>query len=688
MIIKRFGILDAMDKQYIKLGQTNNNSGSVRPKDVSLPKDVSASELLSRLERLESLVNLQAKTHAPPPPETTSTTSAQPRNPGYPEPPQITPLSAVPSRLQRLTADALWLERSCSGQKLLDSVVADPITFRTCPIRLITKPSGFIFEPDAFPGSFGVTQAVRCIWLPRREEAQVLMQKYLSDVSHFHHIIHAPSMGALLDAAYNGLQQGDSPELGAILLLLAICTCTTYAWTTFDDHRCLFASSVEANAQATSWLKASLDVADYAHRVAHLSVECVQGMIILFYVLCSLEGVSTRARSLVAKSIAMGRELALHRIDYSSNASSNEDSGTDAIKTEVSRRVWWYLTASDWMLAQFSVPQEGTYTIHQNHMAVRKPRNIDDEEIIDGRELIDHPPEHPTCVSYFLQRIRLAEVCHGLLDRSPFILLSPETLDYRQVMEVDAKFKQFISEMPSFFSLDDTGLNSLSMNDPRRTPNITVQRYTLNLLLHRQLCKLHLPYLARGTVETPFVYSRDMCLKSARIIISVEHQLRKENLAYVSLRQRMNLVLRSVFIATIVLVLDACLGGDGDDAASGGDVADAWTILEEARHQSPVASKLLELSVQVLKKHRGNHPALDAVKSHVSGRTVAKGGSPPMTPDSGHREDVVHSMLPKQANPESETAYLEQQWQALQGRMDLDAIDWDRLFWGLDAPFI
>ncbi|KHN97818.1 uncharacterized protein MAM_04207 [Metarhizium album ARSEF 1941] len=515
------------------------------------------------------------------------------------------------------------------------------------------------------------------------------MQKYLSDVSHFHHIIHAPSMGGLIDATYNGLEQGNRVDIGAILLLLSICASTTYAWTKFDDSRCLFANSAEANSQATSWLKTSLDVADHAHRIAHISVECIQGMIIMFYALCSFEGVSSRARSLVARSIAMGRELALHRIDYSPNGSSGEVAGTDTVKTEISRRVWWFLTATDWMLAQFSVPQEGTYTIHPNHMAVRKPRNVNDEEIGSGSEAPDHDTEEPTCVSYFLQRIRLAEVCHDLLDRSPFILLSPETSDYRKVKEVDAKFKQFISDMPSFFSMRSTSLKDLPLDDSRCSRNITLQRYTLNLLLQRQLCKLHLPYLARGAVEPSFAYSREMCLKSARMIIQVEHQLRKENLAYVSVRQRMNIVLRSVFIATIALVLNACLGGDGDDSTpSGEEVADAWRILEEARDQSPVASKLLELSLQVLKKHRGSHPALDAVKDHAAAKGRSLASSPPMTPDSGHRNDGTNGMVPPQTNIESETAYLEQQWQVLQGRMDLDAIDWDRLFWGLDSPFI
>lgn len=94
------------------------------------------------------------------------------------------------------------------------------------------------------------------------------------------------------------------------------------------------------------------------------------------------------------------------------------------------------------------------------------------------------------------------------------------------------------------------------------------------------------------------------------------------------------MVLRTAFIANIALVLDASLGGDGENAAARGEVvADTWRIPEEARHQSPVAAKLLELPVQVLKK-RGNHPALNAPKKRISGRFGQKAGSSPLTPDS------------------------------------------------------
>ncbi|UNI16204.1 hypothetical protein JDV02_002664 [Purpureocillium takamizusanense] len=691
----------------------------------SATADLNAVDLLSRLERLEALVASQAavanssNSLGNGSTDAGSRASAEPskqrlqrqqsplvpptRRPGsnhqqqqqqltFPPPPapapSTSPSTEVPSRLQRLTADVLWLERSCSGQKLLDSLVADPITFRTCPIRLISKPSSFIVESDGSPAALGTTEVVKCIWLPRRDEAQILVQKYVSDVSHFHHIIHFPTLPRLIDDIYDGIERDSRVDVGGILLLLSICTCTTYAWTPYDDARALYASAAEANCQTTGWLKAGLDVVDHVQRTAHTSLECAQGMILIFFVLCSLEGVSTRARSLVSQSIAMGRELSLHLIDFPNNSPASDPQQMHSIKTEMGRRVWWYLAASDWMLSQFSVPQEGTYTVLPSHMVVRKPRNANDRDIVEGQEVIDRPIEEPTCVSYLLQRIRLAEVCHGLLDRSPFVM-SPETMEYRQVMEVDTRLNQFMQEMPSFFWLDNPSMENLPPSDPRRTPSITVQRYTLNILLNRQLCKLHLPYLARGSVEPAFAYSREQCLKSARTIIHIEHKLRGENLTFVSFRQRMNMVLRSGFVACIALVLDACLVDDSQDTIkSGVEVADAWSILNEARDQSPLASKLLELSIQVLKKHKASHPALELLKNQPSAKLRTHGGTPPMTPDSSHRDDSRNGLLPQPANPDSETAYLEQQWQQLQGRMDLDNIDWDRLFWGLDAPFI
>jgi hypothetical protein len=148
-----------------------------------------------------------------------------------------------------------------------------------------------------------------------------------------------------MEKVYDDVDSNASMDIGAMSLLLSICASSTYAWSHQDGGRLLYASTTEARSQASSWLKAALDVMDHAQRTAHTSLECIQGMIILFFVFCNIEGLSQRARALHARAIAMARELSLHRIDALSNSDVRKMT-TTAI--ESSRRVWWFLVATDW----------------------------------------------------------------------------------------------------------------------------------------------------------------------------------------------------------------------------------------------------------------------------------------------------------------------------------------------------
>ncbi|KAK5988698.1 putative transcription factor lepB [Cladobotryum mycophilum] len=638
-------------------------------------KDLSAFELLSRLERLEGLVAAQSKEQSV-------------KRQAYPEPSQASPVSRpVPPRLQRLTADALQLERSCSDQKLTGSLLSDPIVFRTCPIRLICNQPSFVVQNRAASTSPGQIDAIKCIWLPRRDEIRIIVQKYISDISYFHHIIHVPTIQSLVEDIYTNLEQNVPVDIGGILLLVCICASTTYAWTPQDDVRCLFANVAEANSQSTFWIKQALDVSDHAQRTAYASIECVQGLIILFFVFCNHESVSQRARNCIMSAISIASELSLHRIDEPPNMLTPAIARMSEAKKEMGRRIWWYLVAMDWMLAQFNNPQEGFYVIHPSQMAVNKPRNVKDEDLIDGLDVIDRPMSEPTCVSYFLQRIRLAELCQLLLEQSPLYASTTEPEAYTNVLEADTKLNEFIRGIPDFLSLDNSSLSHLPMTDPRRSPLITVQRYTLNLLLHRQLCKIHLPYLAQGTVDPAYAYSRDVCLRSARVVIELDHELSKEHLPFCTSRLRMTMVLRSVFLASIALVLNACLKGDSTDSVEGDEeVAGAWRILQEAQGQSPTATRLLELSIQLLRKYKIKHRALDLLQQQIS---EVMSPTLPMTPESAHPDQRIGPITQTTGFArEPDTALLEQQWQLLEGRMDLNTVDWDKLFWGLDAPFI
>lgn len=100
----------------------------------------------------------------------------------------------------------------------------------------------------------------------------------------------------------------------------------------------------------------------------------------------------------------MGGEILLHRIDHPSNGTfkTNCTFKPNSIQAEMGRRVWWYLTATDWMLSRYAGPQEGVYTIDPRHMAANHPLNVNDEDLVDGNSVTDLPLSHPTSMSYFL----------------------------------------------------------------------------------------------------------------------------------------------------------------------------------------------------------------------------------------------------------------------------------------------
>lgn len=194
----------------------------------------------------------------------------------------------------------------------------------------------------------GPMDVVKCIWLPQRDEMRVILQKYIVDISLFYHIVHVPSLQSLVEDIYAGLEANVRVDVGGVLLLLSICASTTYAWSPPDDIRCLFANSAEANGQSTFWIKQALDVIGHSQKTAHASLECIQGLIILFFVFCNHESVSFRARNVFMYAISMATELLLHRIDDPTASSMPTLVRMSEAKKEIGRRVWWFMVATDW----------------------------------------------------------------------------------------------------------------------------------------------------------------------------------------------------------------------------------------------------------------------------------------------------------------------------------------------------
>jgi hypothetical protein len=259
------------------------------------------------------------------------------------------------------------------------------------------------------------------------------------------------------------------------------------------------------------------------------------------------------------------------------------------------------------MAARYGGPCEGIYQSNPLHMMVNKPRHINDVELIDGEDHFEMPMCRPTDMSYFLQRLRLAEISRSIVDLNLVSTGSSGRPNYYcHIMAMDFELDQFINQIPRFFRLDSYEPPS----DSGRPSNIFIQAYMLNSHIHTQRCKLHLAYLTSGPSDNPaHAASRHTCLQSARQLIRAERQLIGSQHSFVRIRLRLAAILYSVFMASIVLLMDACVNRSSylQDDFIHGDAAEALLILEETRSHSLAAAKLLESLLQVVTRYRSQH---------------------------------------------------------------------------------
>jgi hypothetical protein len=216
-------------------------------------------------------------------------------------------------------------------------VYVDDLVIKIERIRNIPRAPSFTVEGG---------KPARCIWLPLQDEARFILDKFITNVSYIHHVVHHPSLPATILDLYRQIESQGPINPGHLLLLLGIVASTTEVWSRHDDVESAdsaFPSALHANAQTPLWIKAAMDVLKSGQNAPALTSETVQGMILLSFVLSNTEGVSLRHRSLLSTGLLLSRELGLHRIDHESNAAT-----ANTIRAEIGRRVWWYLVATDW----------------------------------------------------------------------------------------------------------------------------------------------------------------------------------------------------------------------------------------------------------------------------------------------------------------------------------------------------
>ncbi|KAH8892748.1 hypothetical protein GQ53DRAFT_840598 [Thozetella sp. PMI_491] len=646
----------------------------------------SNTEIIERLRRLEEAIAEQnrGRTYSAPPdyawliPDSTGEATGDAGG-------HHRPLGAFSSNIPVEIHHLLKLEQASRAQNALDSSLSDPVVVKLGSLQHSTHAAAYI-TPQAAGISTTTTNAIRCITIPPKAETDVLLEKFVQDIEFICPIIHVPSLRATIDKLYEQLSANVCPA-GPVSLLLGIIATVAQHWLQSDtEKRGVFKSTADANYQVVLWAKATLDVVDNCRRVTPVSLENVQALMLVSCVICNLEGISPKFRSVFSVTISIARELGLHFTDRQEGRALAWQRA-DPYRVEFGRRVWWHLTASDWIGSRIGAAQEGSYLVHPAQMMVDLPQYLDDE-VVAQQNNKNQGVLGPTSVAYLLQRIKLAKVCRSFTDQVAQATSSMDGTRYRQVVEFQVQLEKFIQELPPFFQMDQDG----TIAPISHPASLAIHRYMLHLHVNTQICRLHLPYLVRSQVDASSADSRAVCLIAAKNIIQAELQLEREDISFTQLRLKLDRFSYGLIIASIILTCSTCL-----DLASGAldcvprETVEAYRMLRGASEFSNSAAKVFTSATELLSKYQVSPMTPDASWA-VS--------STPTSLDEKFHKDITSSSVSEEVlaqaclaanNDKAQSHGLEafcQAWQNFEHMVDLDGIDLDNFSGHLDASFI
>jgi hypothetical protein len=349
------------------------------------------------------------------------------------------------------------------------------------------------------------------------------------------------------------------------------------------------------------------------------------------------------------------------------------------------------------MAARISGPTQGVYQCHIRQMIVRKPMNINDEDLVDGITCIAEPLSHPTTMSYCLQRIRLAEISRNIVDRSPLMMAHTGPPSHDVVVDIETEIQMLLNETPPFFSMSIPALIETYQLSPSRAADIYHQGYMFYSLLYAQRCKLHLPSFSNGFVDPTYAASRQACFQSARLIIQLEVKLDESGVSAAERYKFLPLFL-AVFMATAVLSVDLCHKKSSTQRGkSHRELDDTFRKLELARSESETAARAMDFLLEMMRKHKVSPPESNRNtqmrQSIPSGAIDHNATTPTYTDSTAISTSVFSTNVQEHTDPsvadtagdgltngEDMTSYFNEFSQSFEQGFDIGSFDWDSYF--------
>ncbi|KAL4942556.1 hypothetical protein BDV06DRAFT_161921 [Aspergillus oleicola] len=435
--------------------------------------------------------------------------------------------------------------------------------------------------------------------LPPKTEVVGLLRYYVDYINYLYHIIVPDRAKMQVNRIYECIDNGSPVNMNHVALLFSILAVTLYFQlqnaSEPPDH-------VEKHCQDFAFLVgASLVQANY---VAYPTIEGLQATIIIAHHLSNIDiDPSVRGFFVLEAMIGQARSLSLHCTDLPRFKAERQHNRSDLVVVEIKRRLWWHLTAYDWFLSFLSGPQERTYIIHPGHMNVKRPSNLDDNEIDSIGRVDEKPSSVPTVMSYTLARLELAVVCREFADATVADHFLGLEVSYSKILQLDRQIHEAYQRLPEFFLFDLTNRQRFSELFKQR-PTFAWQRCLIQQGYHSRLCRLHRQYFIRGARDPLLSYSHVLCLESARKVIQIKRIMDEEEPRFKPNSSAVWSIVHHVFMAAVILLMDVCFNWDdimGDRRRE--EVLDACRMLSKAQQSSSVVREGISAMMEILQKH-------------------------------------------------------------------------------------
>ncbi|KAF4332771.1 hypothetical protein FBEOM_13421 [Fusarium beomiforme] len=305
--------------------------------------------------------------------------------------------------------------------------------------------------PDATSFSINTRVENLASKLPPLGQANLLFDHFIATIQPTFGVLHVPSTRDLVQDAYSKMNSGHvRPQTAELLMLLSIFAGAALAWTD-ELLQKLEATKENATTAFDSYFHSALSIVDDIRTPVSPSVTAVSAISALAHVAINSDVVSPiKALSLRSRCYLMCREMMIHRLDSPGALKEREATGANTIDLEVQRRVWWNMVASDWLTSFSGSSQEGVYTFIPRLMRVNKPGNVDDAILKASGPTYNAPLTMPTDMTFFLLRLKTAEISREIVDAIPPLVDEAPEEDYDIILDLDKKLQDFANSLPEF----------------------------------------------------------------------------------------------------------------------------------------------------------------------------------------------------------------------------------------------